>query len=350
VEARDIYALRFGTPGAAPLLLISAIHADEVMPREAAMTLARDLAETAHPWATLLASRELWIVPTPNPDRLITQRNNANNEDLNRHYLDYDADAPETRLLVDLIYDLMPVGILDCHEWNGDAGPAYIGTSDQTWVDPALRAATIATGEAMRSAVLAAGASSCAWYPRITAEGSVTHLGAALGIPTMLMETGDVDYGNTSLFAARHDKQLVAMTAWLDHLADHTSEFETLATQVRARTAAKIGQENYWWAIHHHAPIPTGSWATGDNGVAAVDASGYAGVSSAADDALAAHGISHPGGVVSLDHDRAHIATYLLDPLGVALGGGTRTPPPTVIADITQPVTPANQLWSSVVT
>lgn len=349
VEARDIYALRFGNAGgSAPVVLVASIHGDENMPREAALTLARDLCETAHPWSALLAERELWVIPTPNPDAFPNTRNNANDLDLNRQYLTLPSTCPETRLIADLLYTEMPVAVMDAHEWNGftDNGTA-VGISTFASVDEALRLASVATAEAIMDA-LTADSVSTQWYPRDTPTGCLAHLAAQLGIIPTLMETTSTWNAVTTGRPDRHDWQRTAMDAWLTHLQTNAATYDTTAAAVRARAAAKLDKPDSTWVLDLHRPMHHNN---GDSGVA-VSAKGYvidSGDIATIGPTLTDHGITYDEGTgaVTLDQQGAYIAALLLDPLSEAVAAtATRMAPDPVVADPAP--TAAYQLWSSV--
>ena len=99
-----------------PLLFITLLHGDEVAGREACMALARDLAETTDPaLVDLLERRMVAFMPNVNPDGYAaSQRNNANNVDLNRENLRLE--QPEAQVVQTVIRDLRPYFVADMHE------------------------------------------------------------------------------------------------------------------------------------------------------------------------------------------------------------------------------------------
>lgn len=127
VENRPIWALQVG-PGEAEypnqkrsVLFTAGMHGDEPGPREGALQFIRDLVNPkviTYDKIHMVAV----VVPTLNPDRIMDTRNNANNVNLNRDFLDYT--QPESQALRSLMQspDHDFVAFIDAH--NGGYGNA----------------------------------------------------------------------------------------------------------------------------------------------------------------------------------------------------------------------------------
>lgn len=131
-QGREVYALRVGAAGAtgAPLLLDVSIHGDEPAPREAGLTLARDMAATADAaLVALLDEHPLYIV-CPNPDgRVANVRGDSTGQDLNRAH--FGLIRPETKAFAELVRDLQPMAGLSGHE---------VGVSPNVQMNPTISA------------------------------------------------------------------------------------------------------------------------------------------------------------------------------------------------------------------
>lgn len=134
VQGRPIRTLTLGH-GARRVLFIGGIHGDE---QEGAYTTAR--LPDAFNNARLGESVTLTIVEDLNPDgRAASTRVNANGVDINRNFPASNFDPrepssgqaalsqPESRLLVDLISDVMPELVIVVHSWSGKQFVNYDG-------------------------------------------------------------------------------------------------------------------------------------------------------------------------------------------------------------------------------
>jgi hypothetical protein len=133
-------------------LVIGNIHAGEVEGKEAAQQLLREFASGAH--ADVLARCEVWFLPIYNVDGneavgpknrvgqngpdLVGERANAQGLDLNRDAVK--ADAPETRVLLQLFRELDPHLFVDLHTTNGSAHGYHLTYSPSlsTNLDPGI--------------------------------------------------------------------------------------------------------------------------------------------------------------------------------------------------------------------
>ena len=340
VQGRDIYVLKTGTPGGRPALLLTSVHADESVAREAGFTFLRDVLAAAAPTqAAFLAERQLWVIPTPNPDGYPNNRTNANGQDINRNYVGLA--APESALIAELVHAHLPVAILDAHEWNG-AGPhlaTYVGMGTFLSADPGVRQAMRDTGDAMKAALIASGAA-CDWYPRNMPVQSIQHVAPTLGCVFSLMETCSVDTAAwLNERPVRHTHQQLSFEAWLDHLATHAADYEARGEVARARTAARYARRE---TTQYLTAQP--AWDTGNLVGVAVTAAGYslspAALTTAAP-LLAAHRIEHDdSGMVWLRGPSAHITVMLLDPASEARVVDGATPIPAA------PAGPTADLWA----
>lgn len=127
VENRPIWALQVG-PGEVEyphqkrsVLFTAGMHGNEPGPREGALQFIRDLANP-----TTITYDKIHmiavVVPTVNPDRILDTRNNANDVNINRDFVDYT--QPESQALRDLMGspDFDFVAYIDAH--NGGYGNA----------------------------------------------------------------------------------------------------------------------------------------------------------------------------------------------------------------------------------
>lgn len=137
-EGRDLLVIAVKDPkqpeptgGRLRAVILGNIHAGEVEGKEASQLLLRELALGDH--GDLLAALELWFVPVHNVDGnekvdarnraeqngpdAVGQRANGQGLDLNRDFLK--AEAPETRMLLDLCQRVDPHLFVDLHTTNG---------------------------------------------------------------------------------------------------------------------------------------------------------------------------------------------------------------------------------------
>jgi hypothetical protein len=135
VEGRGLVLLHFrgqedGTvPSAEKLkvLIFAQQHGDEPSGKEAAITLARDIATGAS--AGLLDHIDLYLIPQVNPDGSeARRRENAEGMDLNRDHLTLD--TPEVRAVHRVFRDVMPEVVLDVHEY---------GITSRAWLELGVR-------------------------------------------------------------------------------------------------------------------------------------------------------------------------------------------------------------------
>lgn len=126
VEGRPITAIRRGTPGGTPVVVIGVIHGDE----DAGLAITDRLAD-----ATTIVPEgiDLWIVPSMNPDGVAnTDRHNAHQVDLNRNFpyrwgpigepgdAEYagtgPASEPETQAIVAFLDEVHPAMVIWYHQ------------------------------------------------------------------------------------------------------------------------------------------------------------------------------------------------------------------------------------------
>ncbi len=121
VRGRKILAYRLGQRGKPKVLLIAAMHGDEVAPRQILRRL-RD--------GRPIRGINLWVLPTYNPDGVARHtRKNARGVDLNRNFpyrwaeLDGSTESgprprsePETRAVMRFLRDIRPRWILSFHQ------------------------------------------------------------------------------------------------------------------------------------------------------------------------------------------------------------------------------------------
>lgn len=124
VEGRPITAVRRGTPGGTPVVVIGVIHGDE----DAGTAITDRLATADVPDGI-----ELWLVPTMNPDGMAADdRHNADQVDLNRNFPyawaplgqpgdgEYagtgPASEPETRAMVAFLDEVQPEMVIWYHQ------------------------------------------------------------------------------------------------------------------------------------------------------------------------------------------------------------------------------------------
>lgn len=347
VQGRDLYALRFGNQYSAkpPVMITFGVHGDEEIPPEAALTLARDLCENPQnvPFGALLGDRQLWLIPDVNPDNRIKLRNNANNVDITRVFFTAPATSPETRALVDLINDIDPVAVMDCHEWLGYTHESVSTTFNQfTSSDRGVRAASIQACVAMREAAVASGWAAME-YPRPTPTGSIFHYTGELGIISCVIETQSPWDKVAINRGTRHDQQRVMINAWLKHVSDNRAAFESLRAAARAHMASKVSKTNYVWPLttqhelHNSIPVYVGI---------EVSATSYTlnpTQLAAAKPAMDRHRVIYDEstGIVTMAQERASVAALLLDPLADpgtrVVDGATRNAPPAIAAPVLAP-------------
>lgn len=311
IEGRPIYSLSIGTGQKRPLMMISSIHADEQVPREAALTFIRDLADDPSPEiGALLADRALHIVPTPNPDGYPFKRQNAADIDPNRQWIALPDNAPETRILVEMLYDLDPVFLLDCHEW-------WMGTMNQPFFvgvawhvsGHGVRVESETTARAIADAV----GGDVPWYPG-SPLGNSNQLAAALGIPTALTETVYEPQKAGDMAGRRYRDNRTSMETWLSHMATHADAYEEASDAARRDMAGRVDRTATAWSIDLNAPAD-GSAASGT----VVTAAGYT-VPEAewptSKALLDRHRIDYDDAsrTVSLAQERAQVAVLVLDP------------------------------------
>ena len=126
VEGRPITAIRRGTPGGSPVVVIGVIHGDE----DAGLAITDRLADAT---TDVPAGIDLWIVPAMNPDGVVHQdRHNAHQVDLNRNFpfgwgpigepgdAEYagtgPASEPETQAIVAFLDEIRPEMVIWYHQ------------------------------------------------------------------------------------------------------------------------------------------------------------------------------------------------------------------------------------------
>jgi hypothetical protein len=126
VQGRSLVLLRFSDPDRGlegegeklKVFLYAQQHGDEPSGKEAAITLARDLATGA--FSGVLDNLEIFLVPQVNPDGSeARQRRNADDMDLNRDHLTLS--TPEVRAIHSVFNEHLPEVTLDIHEYSFDS-------------------------------------------------------------------------------------------------------------------------------------------------------------------------------------------------------------------------------------
>lgn len=108
-----IWMYKIGT-GPTHVLIVSYQHANEPVPREATLTLIRDLATSTDPdTVAYLQQVTVLVIPTPRPDGQ-TIRWNPNGVDTNRDHVHVSQD--ETMAIQRVISDYQPHVLVDAHE------------------------------------------------------------------------------------------------------------------------------------------------------------------------------------------------------------------------------------------
>ncbi|MGD8363249.1 MAG: M14 family zinc carboxypeptidase [Gemmatimonadota bacterium] len=135
VEGRGLVLLHFRgrADGAVPsaeklkVLIFAQQHGNEPSGKEAAITLARDIATGA--FAGFLEHIDFYLIPQVNPDGSeARQRENAEGMDLNRDHLTLD--TPEVQAVHRVFRDVMPEVVLDVHEY---------GITSRAWLEMGVR-------------------------------------------------------------------------------------------------------------------------------------------------------------------------------------------------------------------
>ena len=116
VQDRPIHRVDLGTGTAQTLLIVCLQHANEQASREGALQQIRDLAYSTDPAVvSYLATHRIVWMTSVNADRFPTNRNNANNVNLNRDH--YRLTQPEAQAIAAVISDAQPNLIMDAHEY-----------------------------------------------------------------------------------------------------------------------------------------------------------------------------------------------------------------------------------------
>lgn len=113
-QGRDIARLSIGT-GPRVILVIGGVHGTEPVSREAVLRECRLFAyspDSAR--SALLSDYTLMFVPTVNADRVLQGRNNAQNININRDYMQLD--SPEATVITQIFAEHDPVVAIDAHE------------------------------------------------------------------------------------------------------------------------------------------------------------------------------------------------------------------------------------------
>ncbi len=113
VRGRDIPAIRIGDPTKPAFLAVGGQHPNEPSNPHGTLVWARQLLEAD---TTILMDMCILIVPCLNMDGWLAQRNNGNNVDINRDWLDFS--QPETIALRDFVAQHNVVGAVDGHSFG----------------------------------------------------------------------------------------------------------------------------------------------------------------------------------------------------------------------------------------
>lgn len=216
------------------LLVIASQHGQERAPREAALRFIRDLAYTADP--DLLNALPVVVIPTANPYGTVNvDRENANDQDCNRHHVDLA--APESRMVAELVTALDPLVVLDGHESSSttSAGLPVTGglnfLSHKQVAAPTIRAWAAQVYSALESHVSPV---TVAPYPLAEHEGTMTNALACRGIPNLLVETL-----NTATGEERVERHLAVMMFLATYAHEEAAALTTVRDEARAWYAAE---------------------------------------------------------------------------------------------------------------
>lgn len=311
LQGKPIYALKLGAGEKRPLVLLTNLHGDEQIPREAGFTLIRDLATSPAPEAAaLLAERALYVIPTPNPDGFPNVRNNAAGIDPNRQWLSLPADVPETLALSNFLYEIDPVCFLDAHEWmhSTEENPFYVAAVEHVagkGVREASKRIASTIGDALGGVP---------WYPS-SPMGNSNHRMSLLGIPTVLTESVYLAETAPQTRPRRYADNRAAFDAWIAHMADQADVYEEVSGQARADIESRVGRTATTWPIDLLEPMDGRTMAG-----LAISAAGYAVPEAewpAAKGLLDRHRIDYDEATrtVSLAQERAQVAVLILDPV-----------------------------------
>lgn len=96
-------------------MIVATQHGNEPAGRDAAYAFIRDLAETTDPALLEYLESTCWvIIPTVNPDRILSTRENANYVNINGDYVALS--QPESAAVMGAIQEYEPVVLIDSHE------------------------------------------------------------------------------------------------------------------------------------------------------------------------------------------------------------------------------------------
>lgn len=143
VEGLPIRCMSIGNADGPALLVVSGQHGTETRSREGVFQFLRDVAYSEDPAVlAALAEHQVVVIPTVNPDGLGTVRNNANDIDINRDYLNLT--QPEARAVFGVLSAVRPLITYDAHESASGAGTWQPLPSLRPDTHPDLSAASVA--------------------------------------------------------------------------------------------------------------------------------------------------------------------------------------------------------------
>lgn len=254
-------------------LFVASQHGYEETPREAALSLLRDLAFSANPADhSRLAECPIVLVPTASPDGTIANsRYNGDGADLNRDHVRLA--QPENRALAALLSLIQPGLIYDGHE-----GSSAAYELSGFYTSPAAAPLLNDFGGTLESAVASLNPSrSTGLYDATDHEGTLLTASLLLGIPAMLMEVP-----SPHDVLQKHACHLECMAGMYGHYCDNRADYLTTRDAALEHYAAE-GAMSY-------APIY--AFESG----AIQPPRGYRVAPGVADDLLAAHGVEYiPG-------------------------------------------------------
>lgn len=334
---RTVPMLTIGRGRGRPAILLAGTHAgDEVMPREAALTFARDVIESTAPAVhEFLGRRSLIVIPTLNPDgRSLATRENAAGVDLNRDAVKLT--QPETRALLTLVSRRKPIAYYDGHENLGATTQKDVEyqTGMHASMSTSLHSAGVTALTRSIASELTASSVDSRWYAAAPIFGMLHHAVALHGCHTALVETGHqgggvTDWAQLVTRLDRYGWHRMSMATWFDDVVANASALDISGENGRAETAA-VATTGGSWDISGHLGDPSMTAVIGTT----VTATGYTMTAAqyvTAQHALAAHGIdvTTDGTTysVSLAQPSAAAAVYLLDPSATSrLISATRIP------------------------
>jgi hypothetical protein len=160
-----LYLIRVGYPSAptdqelrekAVTFHIAEQHGNEPCGRDALFSYLRDLAFSTDPAVqAYLSEHPILMVPTANPDNMDIIRGNGSGADINRTW--DRLNAPESRVLSDIIGKFSPVIVTDWHNLGGSADDYYTFYCSTPSVAPEISALSIELKQAADASVISEG-------------------------------------------------------------------------------------------------------------------------------------------------------------------------------------------------